>query len=131
MKFLIGYKSRLFRTYVFHMHLSLFSSHFILMIMFSFSECIDYVSFFQLKFLNVWKQFYLPFIIILFDPISNFLFQINQLEKDKDVVAQAQAIFMLEKLPQLSFAVVNALNSFLSDSKVFFFFRNSLQIKTH
>lgn len=44
--------------------------------------------------------------------------QINQLEKDKDVVAQSQAISMLEMLPQLSFAVVNALNSFLNDSKV-------------
>ncbi|RWW34720.1 hypothetical protein GW17_00000512 [Ensete ventricosum] len=43
---------------------------------------------------------------------------INQLEKDKDVVAQSQAISMLEMLPQLSFAVVNALNSFLNDSKV-------------
>lgn len=44
---------------------------------------------------------------------------INQLEKDKDVVAQAQAISTLEKLPHLSFAVVNALNNFLSDSKAF------------
>ncbi|KAK6139895.1 hypothetical protein DH2020_026372 [Rehmannia glutinosa] len=44
---------------------------------------------------------------------------INQLEKDKDVVAQAQAISVLEALPQLSFSVVNALNNFLSDSKAF------------
>jgi transcription initiation factor TFIID subunit 2 len=40
------------------------------------------------------------------------------LEKDKDVVAQAQAIAMLESLPQLPFSVVNALNNFLIDSKV-------------
>lgn len=40
------------------------------------------------------------------------------MERDKDVVAQAQAIEVLEALPQLSFSVVNALNSFLSDSKV-------------
>ncbi|XP_050376099.1 transcription initiation factor TFIID subunit 2 isoform X2 [Argentina anserina] len=44
---------------------------------------------------------------------------INQLEKDKDVVAQAQAIAMLESLPQLPFSVVNALNNFLVDSKAF------------
>ncbi|KAL7161014.1 hypothetical protein ACSBR2_041626 [Camellia fascicularis] len=44
---------------------------------------------------------------------------INQLEKDKDVVAQAQAIAMLEGLPQLSFSVINALNNFLSDAKAF------------
>ncbi|KAM7475389.1 hypothetical protein LguiB_022632 [Lonicera macranthoides] len=44
---------------------------------------------------------------------------INQLEKDKDVVAQAQAIATLEAFPQLSFSVVNALNSFVSDSKAF------------
>ncbi|XP_059641046.1 transcription initiation factor TFIID subunit 2 isoform X5 [Cornus florida] len=44
---------------------------------------------------------------------------INQLEKDKDVVAQAQAIATLETFPQLSFSVVNALNNFLSDSKAF------------
>ncbi|XP_057459543.1 transcription initiation factor TFIID subunit 2 isoform X2 [Actinidia eriantha] len=44
---------------------------------------------------------------------------INQLEKDKDVVAQAQAIVMLEALPQLSFSVVNALNNFLVDAQVF------------
>ncbi|KAF3776133.1 Transcription initiation factor TFIID subunit 2 [Nymphaea thermarum] len=44
---------------------------------------------------------------------------INQLEKDKDVVAQSQAIETLQMLPQLSFAVVNALNNFLNDSKGF------------
>ncbi|KAK7265025.1 hypothetical protein RJT34_32641 [Clitoria ternatea] len=44
---------------------------------------------------------------------------INQLEKDKDVIAQAQAIEALEASPQLSFSVVNALNNFLSDSKAF------------
>ncbi|XP_008244038.1 PREDICTED: transcription initiation factor TFIID subunit 2 [Prunus mume] len=44
---------------------------------------------------------------------------INQLEKDKDVVAQAQAIATLESLPQLPFSVVNALNNFLIDSKAF------------
>ncbi|XP_065860685.1 transcription initiation factor TFIID subunit 2 isoform X2 [Euphorbia lathyris] len=44
---------------------------------------------------------------------------INQLEKDEDVVAQAQAIAALEALPQLSFSVINALNNFLSDSKAF------------
>ncbi|KAL2338293.1 hypothetical protein Fmac_012739 [Flemingia macrophylla] len=44
---------------------------------------------------------------------------INQLEKDKDVVAQAQAIAALEASPQLSFSIVNALNNFLSDSKAF------------
>ncbi|CAA0837832.1 Transcription initiation factor TFIID subunit 2 [Striga hermonthica] len=44
---------------------------------------------------------------------------INQLERDKDVVAQAQAITVLEALPQHSFSVVNALINFLSDSKAF------------
>ncbi|PHT47203.1 Transcription initiation factor TFIID subunit 2 [Capsicum baccatum] len=44
---------------------------------------------------------------------------INQLEKDRDVVAQAQAIATLEALPQLSFSVVNALHNFLNDSKAF------------
>ncbi|XP_048137584.1 transcription initiation factor TFIID subunit 2 isoform X3 [Rhodamnia argentea] len=44
---------------------------------------------------------------------------VNQLEKDKDVVAQAQAIATLEALPECSFAIVNALNNFLCDSKVF------------
>ncbi|KAL2645776.1 hypothetical protein AAZV13_05G012000 [Glycine max] len=45
--------------------------------------------------------------------------EINQLEKDKDVIAQAQAIAALEASPQLSFSIVNALNNFLSDSKAF------------
>ncbi|KAK7330203.1 hypothetical protein VNO77_24390 [Canavalia gladiata] len=44
---------------------------------------------------------------------------INQLEKDKDVIAQAQAIAALEASSQLSFSVVNTLNNFLSDSKAF------------
>ncbi|XP_062199068.1 transcription initiation factor TFIID subunit 2-like [Phragmites australis] len=44
---------------------------------------------------------------------------INQLEKDKDVISQSQAISALEKLPQLSFAVINALNNFLNDTKAF------------
>ncbi|XP_022738715.1 transcription initiation factor TFIID subunit 2 isoform X2 [Durio zibethinus] len=44
---------------------------------------------------------------------------INQLEKDEDVVAQAQAITALESLPELSFSVVKALNNFLTDSKAF------------
>ncbi|KAK3225655.1 hypothetical protein Dsin_005517 [Dipteronia sinensis] len=44
---------------------------------------------------------------------------VNQLEKDGDVVAQAQAIAALVSLPQLSFSVVNTLNNFLSDSKAF------------
>ncbi|KAJ3677402.1 hypothetical protein LUZ60_003126 [Juncus effusus] len=47
------------------------------------------------------------------------LMWINQLEKDKDVVAQSQAIQVLEKLPQLSFSVVNALTNFINDSKAF------------
>ncbi|XP_023000821.1 transcription initiation factor TFIID subunit 2 [Cucurbita maxima] len=44
---------------------------------------------------------------------------INQLEKDKDVIAQAQAVATLEMLPQPSFSVVNALNNFLRDPKAF------------
>ncbi|KAK4749006.1 hypothetical protein SAY87_026455 [Trapa incisa] len=44
---------------------------------------------------------------------------INQLEKDKDVVAQSQAISVLEHFPHISFSVVNALNNFLCDSKAF------------
>ncbi|GMI95305.1 TBP-associated factor 2 [Hibiscus trionum] len=44
---------------------------------------------------------------------------INQLEKDEDVVAQAQAITALESLPELSFHVRKALNNFLTDSKAF------------
>ncbi|CAF2064695.1 hypothetical protein HID58_073202 [Brassica napus] len=44
---------------------------------------------------------------------------VNQLEKDGDVVGQAQAIASLEALKQHSFSVVNALNNILTDSKVF------------
>ncbi|KAE8675596.1 Transcription initiation factor TFIID subunit 2 [Hibiscus syriacus] len=44
---------------------------------------------------------------------------INQLEKDEDVVAQAQAITSLESLPELSFPVLKALNNFLTDTKAF------------
>ncbi|XP_021731512.1 transcription initiation factor TFIID subunit 2-like isoform X1 [Chenopodium quinoa] len=44
---------------------------------------------------------------------------INQLEKDRDVVAQAQAIATLEELSNIPFPVVNALNNFIADSKVF------------
>ncbi|KAJ6676938.1 TRANSCRIPTION INITIATION FACTOR TFIID [Salix viminalis] len=44
---------------------------------------------------------------------------INQLEKDEDVVAQAQAIAALKALPQVSFSVTNAMNNFLSDTKAF------------
>ncbi|KAJ4835519.1 Transcription initiation factor TFIID subunit 2 [Turnera subulata] len=44
---------------------------------------------------------------------------INQLEKDGDVVAQAQAIAALEALRQLPFSVINVLNNFLSDNKAF------------
>ncbi|KAK1287753.1 hypothetical protein QJS10_CPB19g01579 [Acorus calamus] len=43
---------------------------------------------------------------------------INQLEKDKDVVAQMHAISSLEALPH-SFSVVNTLSNFLGDSKAF------------
>eukprot|EP00250_Pteridium_aquilinum_P006300 c16246_g1_i1 orf=741-4946(+) len=45
---------------------------------------------------------------------------INQLEKDKDVAAQLQAIAALSSLSQVSFAVLNALNSCLTDSKIFY-----------
>jgi hypothetical protein len=55
----------------------------------------------------------------LFDSFFLYFCQINQLEKDKDVISQSQAISALEKLPQLSFAVINALNNFLNDTKVF------------
>ncbi|MQL82527.1 hypothetical protein Taro_014999 [Colocasia esculenta] len=46
-------------------------------------------------------------------------FLVNQMEKDKDVVAQSQAIGILEALPQHPFSVVNALNGLLNDSKAF------------
>ncbi|KAH7306785.1 hypothetical protein KP509_22G030300 [Ceratopteris richardii] len=45
---------------------------------------------------------------------------INQLEKDKDVAAQLQAIAAISSLPHKTFSVMNALNSCLVDSKVFF-----------
>nr|CAD1826469.1 unnamed protein product [Ananas comosus var. bracteatus] len=70
-----------------------------------------------------------PLLWIRIDPEMEYLAEIhfhqpiqmwiNQLEKDKDVIAQSQAISVLEKLPQLSFSVVNALNNFLNDSKAF------------
>ncbi|KAI4319190.1 hypothetical protein MLD38_032820 [Melastoma candidum] len=44
---------------------------------------------------------------------------INQLEKDKDVFAQAQSVAALEALPQISFSVVNALSNLLADAKAF------------
>ncbi|EPS60939.1 hypothetical protein M569_13860, partial [Genlisea aurea] len=44
---------------------------------------------------------------------------VYQLEKDKDVVAQAQAIGVLQELPQILYPVVNALSNFLNDSKAF------------
>uniref|UniRef100_A0A0D9XDL3 Transcription initiation factor TFIID subunit 2 n=1 Tax=Leersia perrieri TaxID=77586 RepID=A0A0D9XDL3_9ORYZ len=47
------------------------------------------------------------------------LMWINQLEKDKDVISQSQAIAVLEKSPQLSFSVINALNNFLFDTKAY------------
>lgn len=58
----------------------------------------------------------------IFTPVF-FHNQINQLEKDKDVIAQAQAIATLEMLPQPSFSVVNALNNFLRDPKVINLFK--------
>lgn len=62
----------------------------------------------------------LLFVSVLFLLTYKYLFscQINQLEKDKDVIAQAHAIAMLETSPQLSFSIVSALNNFLNDSKV-------------
>ncbi|XP_048500364.1 transcription initiation factor TFIID subunit 2 isoform X1 [Beta vulgaris subsp. vulgaris] len=44
---------------------------------------------------------------------------INQLEKDRDVVAQAQAIATLEELPYIPFPVINALSNFIADTKAF------------
>ncbi|XP_066390227.1 transcription initiation factor TFIID subunit 2-like [Miscanthus floridulus] len=70
-----------------------------------------------------------PLLWIRVDPEMEYLAEIhfhqpvqmwiNQLEKDKDVISQSQAISVLEKLPQLSFAVINALNNFLNDTKAF------------
>lgn len=45
--------------------------------------------------------------------------QINQLEKDRDVVAQAQAIATLDELRNVPFPVINALANFVADSKAF------------
>ncbi|XP_047327901.1 transcription initiation factor TFIID subunit 2-like isoform X2 [Impatiens glandulifera] len=53
--------------------------------------------------------------IHFYQPVQMWL---NQLSKDKDVVAEAQAIAVLETLP-LSFSVVNALSIFLNDSEAF------------
>ena len=44
------------------------------------------------------------------------------MEKDKDVVAQSQAIAMLQAVSQHPFSVINALNNLLNDSKVCGFF---------
>ncbi|KAL6846135.1 hypothetical protein ACP4OV_023583 [Aristida adscensionis] len=70
-----------------------------------------------------------PLLWIRVDPEMEYLAEIhfhqpvqmwiNQLEKDKDVISQSQAIAILEKLPQISFAVINALNNFLNDTKAF------------
>ncbi|KAM0952687.1 putative peptidase M1, membrane alanine aminopeptidase, peptidase M4/M1, CTD superfamily [Dioscorea sansibarensis] len=70
-----------------------------------------------------------PLLWIRVDPEMEYLAEIhfhqpvqmwiNQLEKDKDVVAQAEAITSLEGQPQLSFSVVNALSNFLGDPKAF------------
>ncbi|KQJ90190.1 hypothetical protein BRADI_4g29947v3 [Brachypodium distachyon] len=70
-----------------------------------------------------------PLLWIRVDPEMEYLAEIhfhqpiqmwiNQLEKDKDVISQSQAIAVLEKLPQISFAVINALNNFLNDTKAF------------
>ncbi|KAK3133299.1 hypothetical protein QOZ80_6AG0534820 [Eleusine coracana subsp. coracana] len=70
-----------------------------------------------------------PLLWIRVDPEMEYLAEIhfhqpvqmwiNQLEKDKDVISQSQAIAVLEKLPQLSISVINALNNFLNDTKAF------------
>ncbi|XP_072992709.1 transcription initiation factor TFIID subunit 2 [Typha latifolia] len=70
-----------------------------------------------------------PLLWIRVDPEMEYLAEIhlhqpvqmwiNQLEKDKDVIAQSQAIAEMEKLPQLPFSVVNTLNNFLNDTKAF------------
>ncbi|KAJ0987182.1 hypothetical protein J5N97_005538 [Dioscorea zingiberensis] len=70
-----------------------------------------------------------PLLWIRVDPEMEYLAEIhfhqpvqmwiNQLEKDKDVVAQAEAITSLEGQPQLSFSVINALSNFLGDPKAF------------
>jgi hypothetical protein len=48
--------------------------------------------------------------------------QIYQLEKDRDVVGQSQAIAALRAHSRTSFAIVNALNNCLTDTKVQFLF---------
>ncbi|KAL9273331.1 Transcription initiation factor TFIID subunit 2-like protein [Drosera capensis] len=70
-----------------------------------------------------------PLLWLRADPLMEYLAEIhfnqpvqmwiNQLEKDKDVVAQAQAIEVLELLSNIPFAVVNALSNFISDTKAF------------
>ncbi|XP_015696706.1 transcription initiation factor TFIID subunit 2 isoform X2 [Oryza brachyantha] len=70
-----------------------------------------------------------PLLWIRVDPEMEYLAEIhfhqpvqmwiNQLEKDKDVISQSQAIAVMEKSSQLSFAVINALNNFLNDTKAF------------
>jgi hypothetical protein len=44
--------------------------------------------------------------------------QINQLEKDRDVIGQVQAVAALRAHSRTSFALVNALNNCLVDPKV-------------
>lgn len=44
--------------------------------------------------------------------------QIAQLEKDRDVVAQVEAITALGALPRPTFAAMNALNNCLADGRV-------------
>lgn len=52
------------------------------------------------------------------DFVAVFVEQINQLEKDRDVVGQLQAIAAMIALPRPSFAISTALNTSLIDSKV-------------
>ncbi|KAL9239420.1 hypothetical protein vseg_013745 [Gypsophila vaccaria] len=44
---------------------------------------------------------------------------INQLEKDRDVVAQAQAILTLEEISDVPFPIISSLSNIVADSKVF------------
>lgn len=67
---------------------------------------------------NIWIPISHSYLYVYFLHNVVVLCQINQLEKDKDVVAQAQAIAFLEQLPHISFSVINALNNFICDSKV-------------
>lgn len=63
-------------------------------------------------------------VICLMLPIRLFilgglvLFQINQLEKDRDVIGQVQAVTALRAHSRTSFALVNALSNCLNDPKV-------------